>query len=71
MTASAELVGRYVDPAVYLKLCLPHLTSASTTSPLQCAGVLTILVAMIKGTPKARITPHLKVEFGYKKCSIE
>ena len=68
MTGSAELVGRYVDPAVYLKLCLPHLKSASTTSPGQCASVLTILVAMIRGTPKAKITPHLKVEFGYNVC---
>ncbi|CAB3999599.1 dynein assembly factor 5, axonemal-like, partial [Paramuricea clavata] len=59
--ASAELVGQHVEPAVYLKLCLPHLTSASTTSTQQTASVLKILTATVKGTSDERIKPHLKV----------
>lgn len=62
VVASAELIGEFVEPAVYLKLCLPHLKSASTTSTQQTASVLRILAAMIKGTPDVRMKPHLKVK---------
>ena len=54
-----------MEPAVYLKLCLPHLKSASTTSTQQTASVLKTLTATVKGTSDERIKPHLEVKDFY------
>ena len=56
-----------MEPAVFLKLCLPHLKSASTTSVQHTASVLRILTALLKGTSDERIRPHLKVN-GWGLC---
>ncbi|XP_046844839.1 dynein axonemal assembly factor 5-like isoform X2 [Xenia sp. Carnegie-2017] len=56
----AELIGRYVEPKVYTKLCLQQLKSASTSTEQQIACVLQILAAMIEGAPDDKIRHHIK-----------
>ncbi len=70
MLASAEMIGQYVEPAVFLKLSLPHLKSASTTSVQQTASVLKILTALVQGTSEERIKPHLKVKDYFVSMSV-
>ena len=49
VVSSAELVGSFVDPAVFCKLALPHLKSAAGSSATGCSSCLLILAALIRG----------------------
>ncbi|XP_057317290.1 dynein axonemal assembly factor 5-like isoform X2 [Hydractinia symbiolongicarpus] len=46
---TAELIGLFVEPAVYCKLILSHLENVSSSSPLSLSSSLAILAAYIRG----------------------
>lgn len=52
---SAELVGTFVSPEVFLKLILSTLRKSPSPS-----GLL-VLAALIRGCPREALQPHLKV----------
>ncbi|XP_021563260.1 dynein assembly factor 5, axonemal-like [Carlito syrichta] len=54
-TRSAELIGTFVNPEVFLKLILPMLRKAPSPS-----GLL-VLASAIRGCPREALQPHLKV----------
>ena len=61
VVSSAELVGSFVDPAVFCKLALPHLKSAAGSSATGCSSCLLILAALIRGCNPELLKPLLKV----------
>ena len=61
VVSSAELVGSFVDPAVFCKLALPHLKSAAGSSATGCSSCLLILAALIRGCNPKLLKPLLKV----------
>lgn len=54
-TRSAELVGTFVSPEVFLKLILPALRKSPSPS-----GLL-VLASLIRGCPREALRPHVKV----------
>ncbi|CAH3109869.1 unnamed protein product [Porites lobata] len=60
VVSSAELVGSFVDPAVFCKLALPHLKSAAGSSATGCSSCLLILAALIRGCNPKLLKPLLK-----------
>ncbi|KAG8509815.1 Dynein assembly factor 5, axonemal [Galemys pyrenaicus] len=54
-TRSAELIGTFVSPEVFLKLILSMLKKSPSSSSLL------ILAAVIRGCPREALQPHLKV----------
>ncbi|XP_057605616.1 dynein axonemal assembly factor 5 [Hippopotamus amphibius kiboko] len=54
-TRSAELVGAFVSPEVFLKLMLPTLRKSPSPS-----GLL-VLASVIRGCPREALHPHVKV----------
>lgn len=54
-TRSAELIGTFVSPEVFLKLILAMLKKSPSSSSLL------ILAAVIRGCPREALQPHLKV----------
>ncbi|XP_066198253.1 dynein axonemal assembly factor 5 [Saccopteryx leptura] len=53
-TRSAELIGTFVSPEVFLKLIWPMLKK----SP--CASGLLVLASLVRGCPREALQPHLK-----------
>ncbi|XP_040122774.1 dynein assembly factor 5, axonemal [Oryx dammah] len=54
-TRSAELVGTFVSPEVFLKLMVPTLRKSPSPS-----GLL-VLASLIRGCPREALRPHVKV----------
>lgn len=52
---SAELIGTFVSPEVFLKLILSMLKKAPSSSSLL------VLASVIRGCPRDALQPHLKV----------
>ncbi|XP_071976570.1 dynein axonemal assembly factor 5 isoform X2 [Engystomops pustulosus] len=62
---SAELLGTFVDPEVFLKLILPALQKSPISSHL------TVLAAFIRGSSCEALTPHLhRIADGISKSEI-
>ncbi|KAK3735234.1 hypothetical protein QZH41_008428, partial [Actinostola sp. cb2023] len=61
--ASAQLAGSFVDPAVFLKLALPHLKTSASSSPQACTNCLTILAALIHGCNPELLVPQIQSIF--------
>jgi len=57
---TSELVGLFVEPSVYCKLILPHISSVSTSAGKALSSALAILAALIRGANYRLLDPLLK-----------
>ncbi|KAI8609433.1 hypothetical protein BC830DRAFT_839434 [Chytriomyces sp. MP71] len=57
VTGAAGLLGRYVDPDLYLGLLLSHVGLNPDASGAFTIGVLRVLGALVSGTPVQKLTP--------------
>ncbi|KAJ8346050.1 hypothetical protein SKAU_G00302430 [Synaphobranchus kaupii] len=55
---SAELLGRFVNPQVSLKLLLAHVENASSSSSSSSAPLM-VLAAVLRGSSRDALRPHL------------
>ncbi|XP_029106007.1 dynein assembly factor 5, axonemal [Scleropages formosus] len=56
---SAELIGTFVSPEVFLKLLLPHVENSFSTSSSCPAAPLAVLSAALRGSSGGALRPHL------------
>ena len=55
-------MGLFVEPSVYCKLILPHISSVSTSAGKALSSALAILAALIRGANHRLLDPLLKVK---------
>ncbi|KAI9203339.1 armadillo-type protein [Polychytrium aggregatum] len=60
----ATVIGRFVDPAVYLQVILPQVKTGGHGTSQFCIGCLRVLWALLSGSSGEHVWPHAKTITG-------